>query len=99
MLKAGSKERAKAEFDEIIAWLTGYGPDAREAELAAGTDFETFFARAPRIDPARETITGVVCGARVEAVGEPVMREIRYLNKLVDELARGKKMERILRKG
>lgn len=95
--KAEKKGRTKAEVDEIIAWLTGYGPDELEAELAARTDFETFFARAPRMNPARSAITGVVCGVRVEAVEEPLMREIRYLDKLVDELARGKRMERILR--
>ena len=95
--KAEKKGRTKAEVDEIIAWLTGYGPEALAAELAAGTDFETFFARAPRMNPARSAITGVVCGVRVEDVEEPVMREIRYLDKLVDELARGKRMERILR--
>ena len=97
--KAEKKGRTKAEVDEIIAWLTGYGPAALEAELAARTDFETFFARAPRMNPAREAITGVVCGVRVDTVEEPVMREIRYLDKLVDELARGKRMERILREG
>jgi hypothetical protein len=97
--KAEKKGRTKAEVDEIIAWLTGYGAEALEAELAAGTDFETFFARAPRLNPARSAITGVVCGVRVEAVEEPVMREVRYLDKLVDELARGKKMEKILREG
>lgn len=97
--KAEKKGRTKAEVDGIIAWLTGYGPDALAAELAAGTDFETFFAKAPRMNPARRAITGVVCGVRVEDVEEPVMREIRYLDKLVDELARGKKMEKILREG
>jgi hypothetical protein len=81
--KAEKKGRTKAEVDEIIAWLTGYGPDELEAELAAR--------------PARVAITGVICGTRVEAVEEPVMREIRYLDKLVDELARGKAWERILR--
>lgn len=97
--KAEKKGRTKAEVDEIIAWLTGYGTEALAAELAAGTDFETFFARAPRMNPARAAITGVVCGVRVEAVEEPLMREIRYLDKLVDELARGKRMEKILREG
>ncbi|MGA9582825.1 MAG: DUF2200 domain-containing protein [Allosphingosinicella sp.] len=97
--KAEKKGRTKAEVDEIIAWLTGYGAEALAAELEAGTDFETFFARAPRMNPARETITGVVCGVRVENVEEPLMREIRYLDKLVDELARGKRMEGILREG
>ena len=93
--KAEKKRRTKAEVDEIIAWQTGYGPDELEAELEAGTDFETFFARAPRMNPARSAIMGVVCGVRVEDVEEPVMREIRYLDKLVDELARGTRMERI----
>ncbi len=97
--KAEKKGRTKAEVDEILFWLTGYGPDALEAELAERTDFETFFARAPRMNPARGAITGVVCGVRVETVEEPVMREIRYLDKLVDELARGKRMEAILREG
>jgi hypothetical protein len=95
--KAEKKGRSKAEVDEIIAWLTGYGPEALAAELEAGTDFETFFARAPRMNPARRAITGMVCGVRVETIDEPLMREIRYLDKLVDELARGKKMEKILR--
>ena len=97
--KAEKKRRTKAEVDEIIAWLTGYGREALDAELAAGTDFETFFARAPRMNPARRAITGVVCGVRVATVEEPVMREIRYLDTLVDELARGKRMEKILRAG
>ncbi|HYG48695.1 MAG TPA: DUF2200 domain-containing protein [Allosphingosinicella sp.] len=97
--KAEKKGRTRAEVDQIIAWLTGYGPDALAAELEAGTDFETFFERAPRMNPARGAITGAVCGVRVEDVEEPVMREIRYLDKLVDELARGKAMEKILRAG
>ncbi|MGA9582830.1 MAG: DUF2200 domain-containing protein [Allosphingosinicella sp.] len=97
--KAEKKGRTKAEVDEIIAWLTGYGAEALEAELEAGADFESFFARAPRMNPARGSITGVVCGVRVENVEEPLMREIRYLDKLVDELARGKRMEKILREG
>ena len=97
--KAEKKGRTKAEVDAIIAWLTGYGPNELETELAAGTDFETFFARAPRMNPARGAITGVVCGVRVEAIEEPLMREIRYLDKLVDELARGKRIEKILREG
>jgi len=96
--KAEKKGRTKAEVDEIISWLTGYGPDALAAELKASTDFETFFARAPRMNPARSAITGVVCGVRVESVEEPVMREIRYLDKLIDELARGKTIGKILRK-
>ncbi len=95
--KAERKGRTKAEVDQIIEWLTGYGAEALAAELAAGTDFESFFARAPRMNPARAAITGTVCGVRVEEVEEPLMREIRILDKLVDELARGKKMEKILR--
>ena len=94
--KAEKKGRTKAELDEIIRWLTGYSQDELDAELAKRTDFETFFANA-RLNPARTLITGVVCGVRVENVEEPLMREIRYLDKLVDELARGKAMEKILR--
>lgn len=95
--KAERKGRAKTEVDEIIAWLTGYGDVELEALLRNGTDVETFFAEAPRLNPLRTLITGVVCGVRVEDVEEPTMREIRYLDKLVDELARGKPMEKILR--
>jgi hypothetical protein len=97
--KAEKKGRTKAEVDEIIAWLTGYDAEALAAELAAGTDFETFFSKAPQINPARSAITGLVCGVRVENVEEPLMRDIRYLDKLVDELARGKRMAAILREG
>ena len=95
--KAERKGRTKAEVDEIICWLTGYDEAQLEARLADGTDFETFFADAPRMNPARKLITGVVCGVRVEEVEEPTMREIRYLDKLVDELATGKAMGKILR--
>jgi hypothetical protein len=95
--KAERKGRTKAEVDEIVHWLTGYDADGLERILADKTDFETFFAEAPRPNPARASIKGVVCGVRVEEVEEPTMREIRYLDKLVDELARGKKMEKILR--
>ena len=95
--KAEKKGRTKAEVDEIIAWLTGYSPEALQAELDARTDFETFFAHAPTLNPAREKITGVICGIRVEEIEDPLMRELRYLDKLIDELARGKKMEKILR--
>ena len=97
--KAEKKGRTRAEVDEIIGWLTGYSPQALQAQLDAGTDFESFFARAPEMNPARAAITGVVCGIRVEEIEEPLMREIRYLDKLIDELARGKKMEKILREG
>jgi hypothetical protein len=95
--KAEKKGRTKAEVDEIISWLTGYGQDELEARLESGTDFETFFAEAPRPNPSRDLITGVICGVRVEDIEEPTMREIRYLDKLVDELAKGRAMEKILR--
>lgn len=95
--KAEKKGRTKAEVDQIIRWLTGYGQAELDALLTRGTDFETFFAEAPRLNPSRRLITGVVCGVRIEEIEEPTMREIRYLDKLVDELARGKAMEKILR--
>lgn len=95
--KAERKGRAKAEVDEIIRWLTGFSQAALEAHLAEKTDFQTFFAQAPRLNPARADIKGVVCGVRVEEVAEPLMREIRYLDKLIDELAKGRAMEKILR--
>jgi hypothetical protein len=95
--KAEKKGRTRAEVDEIIRWLTGHSQTTLDAELAKGTTFEDFFAQAPQMNPARSLITGTVCGVRVEAVEEPVMREIRYLDKLVDELAKGKAMEKILR--
>ena len=91
------KGRTKAEVDEIICWLTGYSQNALDAVLQRQTDFETFFAEAPRLNNSRTLIRGVICGVRVEDVEEPTMREIRYLDKLVDELAKGRKMERILR--
>ncbi|WP_260583764.1 DUF2200 domain-containing protein [Sphingopyxis sp. PET50] len=95
--KAEKKGRTKAEVDEIFRWLTGYSQKALEAELAKGTNFEDFFAKAPALHPARSLITGVICGIRVENIEEPLMRELRYLDKLIDELARGRKMEKILR--
>ncbi len=95
--KAEKKGRAKDEVDEIIRWLTGFSQEQLDAQLAARTDFETFFAQAPRPNPARAEIKGVVCGVRVEDVAEPLMREIRYLDKLIDELAKGKAMAKILR--
>ena len=95
--KAEKKGRTKAEVDEIIRWLTGYSQRALGAHLKNQTDFETFLAEAPQLNPARALIKGVVCGVRVEAVEAPIMREIRYLDKLIDELAKGKAMERILR--
>jgi hypothetical protein len=95
--KAEKKGRTKAEVDEIITWLTGYGPKQLEQVLGAKLDFETFFARAPRLNPKASSITGVVCGVRVEDIDDPLMQKIRYLDKLIDELARGKKMASILR--
>ncbi len=95
--KAEKKGRTKAEVDEIIRWLTGYSQKELEARLGDGTDFETFFANAPRPNPARTLIKGVICGVRIEEIEEPTMREIRYLDKLIDELAKGKAMEKILR--
>jgi len=95
--KAERKGRTKAEVDEIIRWLTGFSQAELDEQLAERSDFETFFARAPRPNPARAGITGVVCGVRVEEVAEPLMREIRYLDKLIDELAKGKAMAKILR--
>src|ERR1700754_4826429 len=86
LAKAEKKGRTKAEVDQIIEWLTGYCPEALAAELEAGTDFETFFAQAPRPNPARGAITGVICGIRVEEIKDPLMRKIRYLDKLIDEL-------------
>lgn len=97
--KAGKKGRTKAEVDRIICWLTGYDDKELHARLAQQTDFETFFAEAPALNPARRSIKGVVCGVRVEDIEEPTMREIRYLDKLVDELARGRPMDSILREG
>lgn len=96
--KAEKKGRTKAEVDQIICWLTGYDQKKLEAQLKKQTDFETFFAKAPAMNPARTLITGVVCGVRVEDIKEPTMREIRCLDKLIDELARGKAMDKILRK-
>jgi len=95
--KAEKKGRTRAEVDAIICWLTGYTPKQLEKQLKQETDFETFLAKAPKMNPARKLITGVVCGVRVEEVEEPTMREIRYLDKLVDELAKGKAMGAILR--
>lgn len=95
--KAERKGRTKAEVDQIISWLTGYDRKGLERILKDKTDFETFFAIAPKLNPARALIKGVVCGVRVEEVEEPTMREIRYLDKLIDELARGKALDKILR--
>ncbi len=96
--KAERKGRTKAEVDQVISWLTGYGQKALETQLKKQADFETFFAKAPRINPSRVLIKGVVCGVRVEDIKEPTMQEIRYLDKLIDGLAQGKTMEKILGK-
>ncbi|MCZ2259771.1 DUF2200 domain-containing protein [Sporosarcina sp. G11-34] len=95
--KAEKKGRTKTEVDEIISWLTGYSQKEIEAQLEKQIDCETFFAEAPQLNPSRDLIKGVVCGVRVEDVEEPTMREIRYLDKLIEELAKGKSMEKILR--
>ena len=95
--KAEKKGRKKSEVDAVICWLTGYTQQELEEQLKKQTDFETFFNEAPRLNPSRTLIKGVVCGVRVEDIPEPTMREIRYLDKLIDELAKGKPMEKILR--
>lgn len=96
--KAEKKGRTKEEVDEIICWLTGYSQEELEKQLDKQVNFETFFAEAPQMNPARSLIKGVICGVRVEEIEENLMREIRYLDKLIDELAKGKSMEKILRK-
>ena len=97
--KAERKGRTKAEVDEIICWLTGHSQETLDSQLEQKTTFEDFFANAPRMNPARSLITGSICGIRVEDVEEPTMRQIRYLDKLVDELSKGRAMEKILRHG
>lgn len=97
--KAERKGRTKEEVDTVIRWLTGYSQVELESSMQEGRDFETFFREAPRMNPARTSIRGVVCGVRVEEVAEPTMREIRYLDKLVDELAKGKALGKVLRSG
>lgn len=96
--KAEKKGRTKAEIDEIFRWLTGYDQRQLEAHLEARTDFRTFFDGAPRLNPARSAIKGVICGVRIEDIEDPLMREIRYLDKLIDELAKGRPLEKVLRK-
>jgi len=99
LAKAEKKGRGKAEVDEVIRWLTGYSQAQLEALLAAGTTFEAFFAEAPAMNPNRFLITGVICGYRVEEIEDPFMRELRHLDKLVDEVSKGKAMEKVLRLG
>jgi len=96
--KAKKKGRTKKEVDEVLAWLTGYSGKKLEAVIGKKADLETFFKKAPKLNPKRKLITGVVCGVRVEEIQEKTMREIRYMDKLIDELAKGKAMETILRK-
>ena len=99
VLKAQRKNRSEAEVDEVISWLTGYDAAGLKRTIADGVDLETFFEQAPRLNPRAALITGVICGYRVEEIEDPLMQKIRYLDKLVDELARGKKMTSILRGG
>jgi hypothetical protein len=96
--KVKKKGRTKKELDEVICWLTGYTQKGLEAQIKKGSDLETFFAKAPKLNPKRKMITGVICGVRVEDITEPTMQTIRYMDKLVDELAKGRTMEKILRK-
>lgn len=95
--KAERKGQTRAEVDQIIRWLTGYTQKGMESQIKKQTTFETFFAKAPKLNPARSRITGVICGVRIENIEDPLMKEIRYLDKLIDELAKGKPMEKILR--
>lgn len=97
LAKAEKKGRTKAEVDEIFRWLTGYSQQTLEAQLQLKKDFENFFAEAPALNPLRGQIKGVICGVRIEEIEDPLMREIRYLDKLIDELAKGRSMEKILR--
>jgi len=96
--KAAKKGRTKDEVDEIIRWLTGYSQKDLESQIVKGVDLETFIAEAPKLNPSRKLITGVICGVRVEDIKDTVTQEIRYMDKLIDELAKGKTMENILRK-
>jgi hypothetical protein len=96
--KAEKKGRTKAEVDEIICWLTGYTQETLQQQINSKTDFETFFAQAPALNKNAFKITGVICGNRVEEIEDPLMQKIRYMDKLIDELAKGKSMEKILRK-
>lgn len=96
--KVVRKGRTKEEVDEVICWLTGYSQEELVARLAKQTSLELFFSEAPALNPLRKQITGVVCGVRIEEIKEPMMREIRYLDKLIDELAKGRPMDKVLRK-
>lgn len=96
--KAEKKGRTKTEVDEVICWLTGYSQDELESQIEKEVNFESFFAESPKLNPARVLIKGMICGVRIEEIEDPLMKEIRYLDKLVDELAKGRSMEKILRK-
>ncbi len=96
--KAEKKGRSRKEVDEVICWLTGYSPQALATQIKEKRDFETFFREAPSLHPNAGKITGVICGVRIEEIESPLMRKIRYMDKLVDELAKGRPMEKILRK-
>ncbi len=96
--KAEKKGRTKEEVDEVIRWLTGYTPSKLKAQIEKKANFEAFFKNAPKLNPSRKLITGMICGVRVEDIEDPIMREMRYLDKLVDELAKGRPMDKILRK-
>lgn len=95
--KTVRKNRTQEEVDQVICWLTGYNPAGLRQQIDQGNDFETFFAQAPALNPKRTLIKGVVCGVRVEDIDDPLMQKIRYLDKLIDELAKGKTLEKILR--
>jgi hypothetical protein len=98
LTKIEKKGRTKAELDETLCWLTGLDQTGLDVKIAGDSDLETFFTQAPALNPARSKVTGVVCGVRIEEIAEPTMREIRIMDKVVDELAKGKAMEKILRK-
>jgi hypothetical protein len=95
--KVEKKRRTKAELDDVILWLTGYSHEQLDAQIEARTNFEDFFAQAPGLNPNRGLIKGVICGVRIEEIEDPLMREIRYMDKVVDELAKGRPLEKILR--
>jgi hypothetical protein len=95
--KAEKKGRAKEEVDTVVCWLTGYDASGLQAQIEKGSDYETFFAEAPRMNPNAHKITGVVCGVRVEEIDNPLMQKVRWLDKLVDELAKGKSLQKVLR--
>lgn len=97
IIKVEKKGRIKKDVDQVITWLTGYNQKELDVQIKKETDFETFFKDAPKLNPSRTLITGVICGVRIEDIKEPLMREIRYMDKLIDELAKGRAMEKILR--